>query len=86
MKRAGTSCSRAQRRATHSGENSASGQKAERPGSSTACASNATGGRMSSSAASGIRASASGGPSISTTPGRAVSSAARTARADPGPW
>ncbi|CAM5639403.1 hypothetical protein SVIOM342S_06902 [Streptomyces violaceorubidus] len=33
-----------------------------------------------------IRASASGGPSTSTTPGRTASSAARTARADPGPW
>lgn len=85
MKRAGTPCSRAQRIATHSGENSASGQNAERPGSSTAWASRATGGRMSSSAASGIRASASGGPSISTTAGRAAASAARTARADPGP-
>jgi hypothetical protein len=85
MKRAGTSWARAQRIATHSGENSASGQKAERPGSSTAWARSATGGRMSSSAASGMSASASGGPSISTTSGRAASSAARTARADPGP-
>lgn len=71
--------------ATHSGENSAKGQKDERPGSSTAWARRATGGRMSSSAASGTSASASGGPSISTTRGRAASSAARTARADPGP-
>ncbi|CAM5654358.1 hypothetical protein SGRIM128S_09354 [Streptomyces griseomycini] len=86
MKRAGTPCSSAQRIATHSGENPASGQKAERPGSSTAWASRATGGRMSSSAASGISGSASGGPSISTIPGRTSSSAARTARADPGPW
>lgn len=85
MKRAGTSCSRAQRIATHSGENSASGQKAERPGSSTAWARSATGGRMPSSAASGINASASGGPSIRTTRGRAAASAARTARAEPGP-
>src|SRR5690606_34592320 len=73
-------------RATHSGENSASGQNAERPGSSTAWASSATGGRMSGSAASGTSGSASGGPSISTTAGRAASRAARTARADPGPW
>lgn len=67
------------------GENSASGQKAERPGSSTTWARSATGGRMSFSAASGMSASASGGPSISTTSGVAASSAARTARADPGP-
>lgn len=85
MNRAGTLCSTAQRIATHSGENSASGQKAERPGSSTAWARSATGGRIASSAASGINASASGGPSISTDSGRAASSAARTARADPGP-
>ncbi len=85
MKRAGTPCSRDQRIATHSGENSASGQNADRPGSSTAWASSATGGRISSSPASGIRASASGGPSISTARGRAASRAARTARAEPGP-
>lgn len=85
MKRAGTPCSSAQRSATHSGENAASGQNAERPGSSTAWASRATGGRMSSAAASGISGSASGGPSMSTTRGRDASSAARTARADPGP-
>lgn len=40
---------------------------------------------MSFSAASGMSASASGGPSIRTTSGVAASSAARTARADPGP-
>lgn len=86
MKRAGTPWSRAQRMATHSGENSASGQNADRPGSSTTCARRATGGRMSSSAASAINASASGGPSMSTVRGPAASSAARTARAEPGPW
>lgn len=36
MNRAGTPWRSAQRIATHSGENSASGQKADRPGSSTA--------------------------------------------------
>lgn len=85
MKRAGTPCSRAHLIATHSGENSASGQKAELPGSSTTWARSATGGRMSFSAASGTSASASGGPSIRTTRGAAASSAAITARADPGP-
>ncbi|WP_248843735.1 DUF5682 family protein, partial [Streptomyces prasinus] len=80
MKRTGVPCSSAQRIATHSGENSASGQNAERPGSSTAWASRATGGRMASSAASGIRSFASGGPSIRTTSGPVPSNTARTAR------
>src|SRR4051812_33619437 len=41
---------------------------------------------MSSSPANGTSASASGGPSISTTSGWNAVSARRTARADPGPW
>ena len=41
---------------------------------------------MSSSAASPTSPSASGGPSISTTSGRCPVSAARTDRAEPGPW
>lgn len=86
MKWTGTPRSRAQRSATHSGENSANGQKAERPGSSVAWASSATGGRMSMSAARWASSSASGGPSMRTAPGWTASSAARTDRAEPGPW
>lgn len=85
MKLTGTSRASAQRIAVHSGENSANGQNPARDGSSTACASRATGGRIPSSAASPTTASASGGPSISTIPGSYRSRAARTARADPGP-
>ncbi|KIX72162.1 hypothetical protein SF12_20170 [Streptomyces sp. MBRL 601] len=86
MKWTGTPRSRAQRSATHSGENSANGQKAERPGSSVAWASRATGGRMSMSAARWASSSASGGPSMRTARGWTASSAARTDRAEPGPW
>src|SRR6266566_9896892 len=41
---------------------------------------------MPGSAASATSSSASGGPSISTMSGRCPARAARTDRADPGPW
>ncbi|TKA12874.1 hypothetical protein FCI23_02395 [Actinacidiphila oryziradicis] len=85
MNRTGTPLADAHRIATHSGENSANGQNPALIGSSTTCASSATGGRIPASPASPTTASPSGGPSISTTPGPYWSSAARTARADPGP-
>ena len=72
--------------ACHSGENAANGQNAACCGSPGTYPSSATGGRICGSAASAISASASGGPSIRTTSGRCSASAARTDRADPGPW
>ena len=72
--------------ARHSGEKAANGQKNARRGLSTTWTSSATGGRISSDAASGIRSSPSGGPSIRTASGRHSSSAASRLRAEPGPW
>ena len=72
--------------ACHSGLNTANGQNAARVESSTAYASSATGGSISSDPANSTTLSASGGPSINTTSGRSSASAVATARADPGPW
>ncbi len=81
--RAGNPASIANRMACHSGEKSANGQKAERPGLSGACASIATGGTSAVTCVSS--GSASGGPSIRIVSGARAPSADRTARAEPGP-
>ncbi len=83
MNRAGRPALAAYSSACHSGENSAYGQNAARPCCSGACARTATGGV--SSVTCPTSASASGGPSISTMSGASAVSAARTARAEPGP-
>ena len=72
--------------ACHSGENTANGQKAAAAGLSFRYASRATGGTRSGSAVSATKASASGGPSISTRSGWKSDKAVNTARAEPGPW
>ena len=84
MNRAGRPAFAACTSACHSGENSANGQNAARPGLSGACASIATGGISEPTCR--VISSASGGPSIRTTSGSSAASAARTARAEPGPW
>src|SRR5262249_34110639 len=86
MNRTGRCLASAQRMACHSGENTANGKKLALLGSSCACTRSATGGVMADEEANRIMSSASGGPSISTMEGSAASSAASTARAEPGPW